>query len=150
MAAATNLVVKFGRPCQSLLILKTAGFKMLSSAFQVKCRRSEMSTFSMPQDMSFYVNQNNFKKSLHTTQNLFEDIQTSSSQCWNCNTQYSILNTLHCPHCNVLQAAPSRQKIDYFELMEVHPKSFKIDVRKLASRYKQLQRVLHPDRYIDN
>ena len=69
--------------------------------------------------------------------------------CWNCKTHLTSSEDLHlstpltCSECNVLRRIP--QNITYFELFGI-PMIFKMDLKKLAQKYKSMQRILHPDR----
>ena len=69
--------------------------------------------------------------------------------CWNCKAHLTSSEVLHlstpltCSECNVLRRIP--QNITYFELFGI-PRIFKTDLKKLAQKYKSMQRILHPDR----
>ena len=70
--------------------------------------------------------------------------------CWNCELDFTseseidqLNNLLTCPKCNVLRRPP--KNIDHFELFGIQRK-FKMDLKKLAQKYKSMQRILHPDR----
>ena len=75
---------------------------------------------------------------------------TSPNICWNCKADFGLEcetdklnNLLTCSQCNVLRLIP--KDINYFELFGI-PKKFKMDLKKLAQKYKSMQRILHPDR----
>lgn len=75
-----------------------------------------------------------------------EDVAKVTSVCWNC--QANLTNDpghLYCTNCQALKSPPT-EPIDHFALMGMD-KSFKVDLRKLSERYKELQRQLHPDRF---
>ena len=52
-------------------------------------------------------------------------------------------NLLTCSKCSVLRRPPKH--INHFELFGIERK-FKMDLKKLAQKYKSMQRILHPDR----
>ena len=71
--------------------------------------------------------------------------------CWKCQIdlrtksetgQLNNLLTCPCPQ-HVLRNIP--KNIDHFELFGLQRK-FKMDLKKLAQKYKSMQRILHPDR----
>eukprot|EP00126_Sphaerothecum_destruens_P003015 Sdes_comp16490_c0_seq1m5808 len=52
-----------------------------------------------------------------------------------------------CNHCNVIQPPPTFPGgISHFELFNLR-ESFEIDLNLLETRYKNLQRLLHPDKF---
>ena len=70
--------------------------------------------------------------------------------CWNCQADLTyheetseLNNFLTCSKCNVLRQIP--KNINHFDLFGM-PKCFKMDLKKLAQKYKSMQRILHPDR----
>ena len=70
--------------------------------------------------------------------------------CWNCKEDFGsdaevdqLHNLLTCSNCNVLRRVPAN--INYFELFGIE-RIFKMDLKKLAQKYKSMQRILHPDR----
>ena len=70
--------------------------------------------------------------------------------CWNCQADLTyheetseLNNFLTCSKCNVLRQIP--KNINHFELFAM-PRCFKMDLKKLAQKYKSMQRILHPDR----
>ena len=75
---------------------------------------------------------------------------TSPNICWNCKADFALEyeknklnNLLTCSQCSVLRLIP--KDINYFELFGI-PRKFKMDLKKLAQKYKSMQRILHPDR----
>ncbi|KAL5477511.1 hypothetical protein EMCRGX_G024321 [Ephydatia muelleri] len=69
-----------------------------------------------------------------------------SITCWKCLKDISLPQgrpLFFCP-CDKVVLPPSTQ--NYFAVMD-SPTSYKIDVRKLKDTYRQLQRLLHPDRF---
>jgi len=71
--------------------------------------------------------------------------------CWNCgadfceeNNDNQLDNLLTCSKCSVLRRPPKH--INHFELFGIERK-FKMDLKKLAQKYKSMQRILHPDRF---
>ncbi|EFC47366.1 predicted protein [Naegleria gruberi] len=77
--------------------------------------------------------------------------------CWNCSEELSC-NDLFCAHCNKIQPPSCNNNskvistsgedisIDYFTLMDM-PKEFSINPKVLHEKFKELQRVLHPDKF---
>ena len=69
--------------------------------------------------------------------------------CWNCEADLGkagnneLYNLLTCSNCNALRILP--KELNYFELFGMQRK-FQMDLKKLAQKYKSMQRILHPDR----
>lgn len=66
----------------------------------------------------------------------------SPLKCWNCNFAYK--SDLFCSKCKALQE-PS-ENLTYFDIMGV-PKSYDITITEIQRKYKELQKVLHPDKF---
>jgi molecular chaperone HscB len=62
--------------------------------------------------------------------------------CWSC--QKAAGDGMLCMHCKAIQ--PIDLKADYFRVFGV-PTAFAIDVKELEQRYKEMTKVLHPDRF---
>ena len=78
-------------------------------------------------------------------------VENDTNICWKCQIdlrtksetgQMNNLLTCPCPQ-HVLRNIP--KNIDHFELFGLQRK-FKMDLKKLAQKYKSMQRILHPDR----
>ncbi|KAG2377340.1 hypothetical protein C9374_009251 [Naegleria lovaniensis] len=76
--------------------------------------------------------------------------------CWNCETELSC-HLLFCSSCNKIQPPSSEThgtlsgqypetSIDYFTLMDL-PHEFSVNPKVLHEKYKELQKVLHPDKF---
>jgi len=62
--------------------------------------------------------------------------------CWSC--EKAAGNGLLCAHCDALQ--PADPRADCFAVFGI-PQGFALDVVELEHRYKELTRILHPDRF---
>jgi len=62
--------------------------------------------------------------------------------CWSC--QKAAGDGMLCAHCKAVQ--PPDTKADYFSVLGV-PRAFALDATLLEQRYKELTKVLHPDRF---
>ena len=69
---------------------------------------------------------------------------TSSKNCWSCNKEIAY-NEFVCSVCGVLQKPFD---INPFDIFSVH-KKFEIDKKCLEDKYIELQRLLHPDKFIN-
>ncbi|XP_007529677.2 iron-sulfur cluster co-chaperone protein HscB isoform X2 [Erinaceus europaeus] len=65
-------------------------------------------------------------------------------RCWSCGTPGGPQgrDRLFCPQCRALQ--PPDPARDYFSLLDCN-RSFRVDTVKLQQKYQQLQRLVHPD-----
>ncbi|MBL8230452.1 MAG: Fe-S protein assembly co-chaperone HscB [Bryobacterales bacterium] len=61
------------------------------------------------------------------------------SPCWQCNKKYT---GLFCSHCNALQCPVA----DYYAVFGIERK-LALDTQSLQSKFYQLSRLLHPDRF---
>lgn len=66
----------------------------------------------------------------------------SPLKCWNCNYVYK--SELFCSKCKVLQEPP--ENVTYFDIMGI-PKSYDVTVTQIQKKYKELQKLLHPDKF---
>ncbi|XP_018101045.1 hscB mitochondrial iron-sulfur cluster co-chaperone L homeolog isoform X1 [Xenopus laevis] len=66
---------------------------------------------------------------------------TQSRLCWSCQAQLSRAD-LFCPACTTLQ--PPDESKDFFQVLDCE-KSFNVNTRELQRKYRNLQRLLHPD-----
>jgi molecular chaperone HscB len=62
--------------------------------------------------------------------------------CWSC--EKAAGDGMLCVHCKAIQ--PPDAKADYFRVLGV-PTEFAVDVSDLEQRYKEMTKVLHPDRF---
>ncbi|KAK4877873.1 hypothetical protein RN001_010379 [Aquatica leii] len=91
-------------------------------------------------------------KNYHTLQNrlflqhcktFFKSYSESALKCWNCGTVRTT-DALLCTQCNLLQKPHDTS--NYFAVLNVE-QTFDIDPKSLTNKYRQLQAVLHPDKY---
>ncbi|XP_054006801.1 iron-sulfur cluster co-chaperone protein HscB [Hylaeus anthracinus] len=66
----------------------------------------------------------------------------SPLKCWNCNFTYK--SDLFCSKCKVLQEAP--ENITYFDIIGI-PQSYDVQIKEIQKKYKELQKLLHPDKF---
>ncbi|XP_047118201.1 iron-sulfur cluster co-chaperone protein HscB [Schistocerca piceifrons] len=64
-----------------------------------------------------------------------------SRKCWKCGSEQA---QIFCHSCNTIQQPDD--KSNYFEVIGVTP-SYDLDTVELTTKYRQLQNVLHPDRF---
>jgi len=62
--------------------------------------------------------------------------------CWSC--QKAAGDGILCVHCKAVQ--PPDPRADYFRVFGI-PTAFAVDATELEQRYKELTKVLHPDRF---
>jgi molecular chaperone HscB len=62
--------------------------------------------------------------------------------CWSC--QKAAGDGMMCTHCTAIQ--PPDPKADYFRVFGI-PTAFDVDAADLEKRYKEMTKVLHPDRF---
>jgi molecular chaperone HscB len=79
------------------------------------------------------------------------------SKCWNCEEKHHC-STLFCTQCHKIQPPPSQYQqqqqqqhrqqpvMNHFQLFHV-PKRYNVNEHQLDTKYKQLQMLLHPDRF---
>ncbi|XP_069614709.1 iron-sulfur cluster co-chaperone protein HscB isoform X2 [Ranitomeya imitator] len=68
-------------------------------------------------------------------------VSSGSTLCWSCQTTVTGPQ-LFCPSCSCIQ--PPDESKDHYQLLDCD-RSFNIDVRELQRKYRNLQRLLHPD-----
>lgn len=66
----------------------------------------------------------------------------SPLKCWNCDYMYK--SELFCSKCKVLQELP--QNLNYFDIIGVK-KNYNVANEEIHRKYKELQKVLHPDKF---
>lgn len=66
----------------------------------------------------------------------------SPAKCWQCD--YPFKSEFFCQKCKALQEPPG--KLNYFQIIGVH-ESYDINGKELHKKYRDLQNVLHPDRF---
>lgn len=66
----------------------------------------------------------------------------SPLKCWNCNFIYK--SSLFCSKCKALQEPP--ENLTYFEIIGV-PKHYNVSVTEVHNKYRELQKILHPDKF---
>ncbi len=65
----------------------------------------------------------------------------TSSACWACPVRHSC--TMFCQSCGAIQPPATSNPFELFEL----PETFNVDIAQLETRFKALQRRVHPDRF---
>lgn len=88
----------------------------------------------------YYVDKNYISPLILT--NVSQYSSDSLSKCWNCNFVYK--SDLFCSKCKVLQEPP--ENLTYFDIIGV-PKSYDVNVTEIQKKYKELQKLLHPDKF---
>lgn len=76
--------------------------------------------------------------------NAFRYAQTNAVKCWKCGVEKKSLFELFCDQCNVIQD-PHQQK-NYFKILNVN-ESYDLNRKELQNKYRELQSVLHPDKF---
>lgn len=66
-------------------------------------------------------------------------------ECWKCGTAIDPNREQYFCACGVVQ--PPIEKRSLFQVMGLDEERFDVDVKDLADRYRDLQRILHPDKY---
>lgn len=72
----------------------------------------------------------------------FSQSSDTPPKCWQCNFPHK--SDLFCSKCKALQKLP--QDLDYFDIIGIE-KSFNVSKQELQKKYRQLQVLLHPDKY---
>lgn len=88
----------------------------------------------------YYVDKNYISPLILT--NVSQYSSDSLSKCWNCNFVYK--SDLFCSKCKVLQKPP--ENLTYFDIIGV-PQSYDVKVTEIQKKYKELQKLLHPDKF---
>ncbi len=68
----------------------------------------------------------------------------SSISCWNCDQMTKAL--LFCDNCGSIQSLESKD-INFYEIFDLRKHEFLIDKNKLDVKFKDLQKLLHPDKF---
>ncbi|CAD1476767.1 unnamed protein product, partial [Heterotrigona itama] len=89
---------------------------------------------------SYYVNKNCVSPPILT--NISQYSNDSPSKCWNCNFVYK--SDLFCSKCKVLQEPP--ESLTYFDIIGIS-RSYDVKITEIQKKYKELQKLLHPDKY---
>ncbi|XP_006615455.2 iron-sulfur cluster co-chaperone protein HscB [Apis dorsata] len=89
---------------------------------------------------SYYIDKN-YISSLTLT-NISKYSSDSPLKCWNCNFTYK--SDLFCSKCKVLQKPP--ENLTYFDIIDI-PKIYDVNVTEIQKKYKELQKLLHPDKF---
>ncbi|XP_075161873.1 iron-sulfur cluster co-chaperone protein HscB-like protein, mitochondrial [Haematobia irritans] len=66
----------------------------------------------------------------------------ANKECWNC--KKDVTQTMICQHCKYIQDVNSN--VNYFELLDF-PQSFELETSSLTKRFRQLQSLVHPDKF---
>ncbi|KZC04154.1 PREDICTED: iron-sulfur cluster co-chaperone protein HscB, mitochondrial [Dufourea novaeangliae] len=90
---------------------------------------------------SYHVKKTYFPSSLVFT-NASRYSSDSPLKCWNCNFIYK--SALFCSKCKTLQEPP--ESLTYFDIMGI-PKSYDIIIVDIQTKYKELQKLFHPDKF---
>ncbi|XP_023304500.2 iron-sulfur cluster co-chaperone protein HscB [Lucilia cuprina] len=70
---------------------------------------------------------------------------SNDQECWNCKKEPKQGDSLMiCPHCGHLQDVNT--EINYFDLLDF-PQKFDLETQLLTKRFRQLQTVVHPDKF---
>ncbi|XP_065359910.1 iron-sulfur cluster co-chaperone protein HscB [Calliphora vicina] len=70
---------------------------------------------------------------------------TKATECWNCKKEMRQGEALMlCQHCGHLQDVNT--EINYFDLLDF-PQKFDLEAQALTKRFRQLQTVVHPDKF---
>ncbi|XP_017753067.1 PREDICTED: iron-sulfur cluster co-chaperone protein HscB, mitochondrial [Eufriesea mexicana] len=95
---------------------------------------------------SYYVDKNYIPSLILTNKSQYSNVSQRSSdsplKCWNCNFVYK--SDLFCSKCKVLQEPP--ENLTYFDIIGI-AKSYDINISEIQKKYKELQKVLHPDKF---
>lgn len=76
--------------------------------------------------------------------NIYRYAQTNSVKCWKCGVEKKSLSELFCDQCNVIQS-PQEGK-NYFKTLGFGD-NYDINNKELQLKYRQMQSVLHPDKF---
>jgi hypothetical protein len=95
-------------------------------------------------EVPYYIS----NQSCHTTSIFFticRKLHSNSTQpqCWKCGSEIQNYN-LFCSLCSTLQK-PDESKT-YFDILSIK-ESFEVKEEELTTKYRQLQNLLHPDRF---
>lgn len=70
--------------------------------------------------------------------------QSQFVKCWKCGVDKKSVYELFCDNCEVIQEP--QNKDDYFKVLGIDQK-YDVDVKHLTQKYRQMQSLLHPDKY---
>ncbi|XP_006571447.1 iron-sulfur cluster co-chaperone protein HscB, mitochondrial [Apis mellifera] len=87
-----------------------------------------------------YVDKNYISSLILT--NISKYSSDSPLKCWNCNFTYK--SDLFCSKCKVLQKPP--ENLTYFDIIDI-PKTYDVNITEIQKKYKELQKLLHPDKF---
>uniref|UniRef100_A0A6P4FML5 Iron-sulfur cluster co-chaperone protein HscB, mitochondrial n=1 Tax=Drosophila rhopaloa TaxID=1041015 RepID=A0A6P4FML5_DRORH len=68
----------------------------------------------------------------------------SSPACWNCQKKSNLMQNMICSDCGHLQDVDA--EINYFDLLSF-PTKFSLESQKLTKNFRQLQTIVHPDKF---
>ncbi|XP_055374888.1 iron-sulfur cluster co-chaperone protein HscB isoform X2 [Condylostylus longicornis] len=70
--------------------------------------------------------------------------QTKTQICWSCEKSITCESPFLCDSCGVIQNV--NKNVDYFKILSEEEK-FNIDVTSLTRKFRNIQNVVHPDKY---
>lgn len=70
--------------------------------------------------------------------------KVKSIKCWKCGIEKRSILDLFCQQCNVIQNP--QEEGNYFKVLGIDER-FDIDNKALTKRYRNMQSVLHPDKF---
>lgn len=76
--------------------------------------------------------------------NIYRYAQTNAVKCWKCGVEKKSVFELFCDQCNVIQSPQGDR--NYFKVLGF-TESYDIDGKDLQKKYRQMQSVLHPDKF---
>ena len=60
---------------------------------------------------------------------------------------FQFVHQIACSSCNAMRYPPPATAVDYFDMFDM-PRSYEMDVKLLAQKFKALQRLFHPDLFV--
>ncbi|XP_076623745.1 iron-sulfur cluster co-chaperone protein HscB-like protein, mitochondrial isoform X1 [Colletes latitarsis] len=111
------------------------------SKFMKNCNVSYFNLIQQQRNFHSYRAEKYNFPSLNLT-NISQYSSDSPLKCWNCNFTYK--SDLFCSKCKTLQKPP--ENLTYFEIMGI-PKSYDVMETDIRRKYKELQKLLHPDKF---
>lgn len=106
-----------------------------------KCNVLSVNFVQQQQNLHSHYVEKNYIPSLILT-NVSKYSSDSPRKCWNCN--YAYKSDIFCSKCKVLQEPP--ENLTYFDIMSI-PNSYDISPVEIKKKYKDLQKLLHPDKF---
>lgn len=86
---------------------------------------------------------NNLINTVINKRSIFLDqVFRTKTECWKCKESIST-NELSCPSCGAFQQP--NPTITYFEIFNI-PQKFEVDVQIVSKKFKDLQKIFHPDK----